>query len=189
MGKTALAREAGRWWQRTGLFERAVFISFDRPAPSRRPADGRTLEGADFTAAPRPRTSGQTAVACSAADASCSSGTTSSRPWPPTRQGDEPRGRTCWAAAKFTHETRARTPAPVQRPDAASSGSPGSPNLQSQAPISTADDMPSDRAPACRPSAGASLSPVWPAPTACYLLAAVLDLTGIARRPEINASG
>jgi tetratricopeptide (TPR) repeat protein len=51
MGKTALAREAAAWWLRTGLFERAVFTSFEQKAGAANAILllGRALEGDDFS--------------------------------------------------------------------------------------------------------------------------------------------
>lgn len=54
MGKTALAREAAYWWLRTGRFEQAVFVSFERTATVERVVQelGRALEGASFASRP-----------------------------------------------------------------------------------------------------------------------------------------
>jgi tetratricopeptide (TPR) repeat protein len=54
MGKTALAREAAWWWLRTGRFEQAVFVSFERTATVERVVQelGRALEGASFASRP-----------------------------------------------------------------------------------------------------------------------------------------
>jgi tetratricopeptide (TPR) repeat protein len=51
MGKTALSREAAAWWLRTGRFDRAVFISFERKAGAMNAVQliGRALEGDDFS--------------------------------------------------------------------------------------------------------------------------------------------
>ncbi len=51
MGKTALAREAGRWWLRTGMFpDGAVFVSLEgNPSPERLVGlVGEALEGVEF---------------------------------------------------------------------------------------------------------------------------------------------
>jgi hypothetical protein len=51
MGKTALSREAAAWWLRTGRFDKAVFISFERKAGAMNTVQliGRALEGDDFS--------------------------------------------------------------------------------------------------------------------------------------------
>lgn len=54
MGKTAMAREAAWWWLRTGRFEQAIFVSFERTATVERVVQelGRALEGASFASRP-----------------------------------------------------------------------------------------------------------------------------------------
>ncbi len=52
MGKTALAREAAAWWLRKGLFESAVFCSFEQRAGAERIVQliGTAIEGDSFSA-------------------------------------------------------------------------------------------------------------------------------------------
>lgn len=54
MGKTALAREAAYWWLRTGRFDQAVFVSFERTVTVERVVQelGRALEGMSFASRP-----------------------------------------------------------------------------------------------------------------------------------------
>lgn len=51
MGKTALSREAAAWWRRTGRFDKAVFISFERKAGAMNAVQliGQALEGDTFS--------------------------------------------------------------------------------------------------------------------------------------------